>query len=120
MHFRYVEWDERFRRNKGKDPFNQLFDIFQQLLNISSGDAEQALQWLTELDNMYNLTKDMDDYDLGDFIQELEERGYIENGEDDEGGSTIYITRKTEKSLRQQALEDIFRDLNKGTTGEHK
>ena len=120
MHFRYVEWDERFRRNKDKDPFNQLFDLFQQLLNISSGDAEQALQWLTELDNMYNLTKDMDDYDLGDFIQELEERGYIENGEDDEGGSTIYITRKTEKSLRQQALEDIFRDLNKGTSGEHK
>lgn len=117
MHFRYLKWDERFARNKGKSPFDQLWDMFQQLLMISSGDVSQALQWLTQLDEEYGLSDQMDDYGIGDFIDELEERGYIKYDDDK---AQVIITRKTERSLRESSLEEIFRNLNKGGEGYHK
>jgi uncharacterized protein with von Willebrand factor type A (vWA) domain len=54
---------------------------------------------------------------LGAFVDEMKERGYIR--EDDEQ-QQIVITRKTERSLRQRSLEEIFKDLKKGSAGGHK
>ena len=118
MHFKYQKWDERFAKGLGKSPFDTLWEIFQELLTIASGDVAQALRWLTELDKEYGMTDQFDDgYGLGDFVEELEERGYIR--QDDEQNILI-ITRKTERSLRQRSLEEIFRDLQKGGLGGHK
>lgn len=118
MHFRYFEWDERFAKSSGKNPFDTLWDLFQQLLTISSGDVSQALKWLTELDNEYDITAQFDEgYSVGDFIDDLKDRGYIDQ---DGNSGNLVMTRKTERSLRRKSLEEIFKNLEKGGIGSHK
>ncbi|MCW3464730.1 vWA domain-containing protein [Chitinophaga nivalis] len=97
-----------------KPPFQKLLDLFTQLLTYTSGDVSEALQWLTQLDKEYNLTGK--DYGIGDFIQELKEKGYIR--ENEESGN-IEITSKTEQTIRKNALEEIFGRLKKTTSGNH-
>ncbi len=118
MDFRYFEWDERYNPHKGKSSFETLWDLFQQLLTIASGEVNQALKWLADLDKQYKITDQFDDdYGLGDFIEEMMKRGYIENNDDN---TQVVITKKTERSLRKKSLEDIFKSLNKGGFGGHK
>lgn len=117
MHFKYQQWSDRFANNQGKSPFDALWDTFQELLTIASGDVSQALKWLTELDKEYGLTDNFDDYGIGDFMDELKERGYIEQ---DEQQQAYVITRKTERSLRKRSLEQIFKNLEKGSAGGHQ
>ncbi|MDZ7772105.1 MAG: VWA domain-containing protein [Balneolaceae bacterium] len=117
MHFKYQEWDERFARIDGSNPFDSLWELFQELLTIASGDVAQAMRWLTQLDEDYNITEEFEDYALGDFIEELENRGYIRP---DQNEQVMVITRKTERALRQRSLEEIFRNLDKGAAGGHQ
>ena len=86
--------------------FEQLLNLFMQLLTYTSGDVSEALQWLNELDKKYELTND--DYGMGDFIEDLKEKGYIEK---DEKNETIKITPKTEQGIRKKSLEEIFGKL---------
>lgn len=97
-------------------PFDRLFDIFKQLLTYTSGDVGEALSWLTELDKEYKLTDQ--NYGIGDFINDLRQRGYIRDN--DEGNGGFDITPKTEQSIRQAALEKIFGKLKRGKNGNHK
>lgn len=116
MHFRYLKWDERYSKDAKEPAFQRLFDLFQQLLTIASGDVSQALKWLTDLDKQYGLTSD-DDYSMGDFIQELQDKNYIKF----DGDESLFVpTAKTERSLRQRSLEEIFKGLRKGPQGAHK
>lgn len=96
-------------------PFERLFDLFKQLLTYTSGDFDEAISWLTELDREYKLTTP--EYGIGDFIQELKDRGYIK--EQNPGEGDFLITAKTEQAIRQQALEKIFGKLKKGKKGNH-
>ena len=98
----------------GKSPFEQLLDIFMQILTHTSGDVGEAMQWMNELDKQYNLTKD--DYGMGDFYEDLKEKGYI--GEKGENGE-IKITPKTEQGIRKKSLEEIFGKLKKTKQGNH-
>jgi Ca-activated chloride channel family protein len=116
MRFLYQEWSERFGNNPDKSSFDKLFDLFKQLLYISSGDVAQALRWLTELDKEYNITKDSE-YGMADFIKDLEDQGYINY---DEEAVKVVITKKTERHLRTNALDEIFKNLKKGNIGGHK
>jgi Ca-activated chloride channel family protein len=100
---------------EGKPPFEQLFELFKELLTHTSGDVEEALDWLKELDQEYKLTTE--DYSLDDFVNELKERGYLREKGD---GSGFGITAKTEKAIREQALEHIFGKLKKGSGGQHR
>lgn len=95
--------------------FDRLFKIFQELMLYTSGDVTEALAWLNELDREYKLTTD--DYGMGDFLRELEERGYIRREADGDGN--MGPTRKLEISIRQKSLDDIFGDLKKAKSGKH-
>jgi len=118
MNFKYTQWDNRFGSKNKSVPFDTLWNLFQELLTISSADVAQALRWLTELDKEYRVTDQFDqDYSIGDFMEDLKDRGYIENDDDQK---QIIITRKTERSLRQKSLEEIFKNLEKGGLGSHK
>jgi len=118
MHFKYQNWDERFARAQGKSPFDTLWDLFQELLTIAGGEVSQALRWLTELDDEYGITDQFEDgYGIGDFVEEMKERGYIR---EDDQQQVLIITKKTERSLRQRSLEEIFRNLKKGSIGGHQ
>ena len=56
---------------QGKTKFQQLLDVFMQLLTYTSGDVSEALQWLNQLDREYYMTDE--EYGIGDFIDELRE-----------------------------------------------
>lgn len=117
MHFQYSEWSEQFNSKK-QSPFDTLFNLFQELLSISGGDVSQALRWLNQIDEEYRITDQFDEgYGLGDFIQELQERGYIKPDKDQ---NMMVPTSKAGKSIRKKALEEIFSQLKKGDFGGHK
>lgn len=114
MQFRYVEWVEG-QHGAASSAFDRLLDVFQQLLRYTAGDAAEALNWLTQLDRQHGLTDDS--MGIGDFIEELKRRGYLEENAADGG---IRITARTEGSLRQRSLEEIFGKLRRGGRGGHK
>lgn len=96
--------------------FDRLLDLFTQMLTYTSGDVNEALSWLTELDKEHNLTSE--DYGMGDFIEELKNKGFIKDGNGK--GGRMQITAKTERAIRQKSLEEIFGKLKKGNSGNHK
>lgn len=98
-----------------KSKFEQLLDLFTQLLTYTSGDVTEAMDWLNQLDRKFQLTND--EYGMGDFIEELKEKGYL-----DENSVTgqFNITSKTEQTIRKQSLEEIFGKLKKTKQGNHQ
>ncbi len=98
-----------------KSKFEQLLDLFLQLLTYTNGDFNEAMQWLNELDKEYKLTDDK--YGIGDFLEDLKSKGYID--EDPQNG-TIKISPKTEQGIRKKSLEEIFGKLKKTKQGNHQ
>ncbi len=95
--------------------FEKLLKLFKELLVHTSGDVSEALSWLTELDKQYKLTNE--DYGMADFIQELIDKGLIQNPKDGDGG--FRPSKKMEIALRQKALEDVFGQIKKSGRGNH-
>lgn len=95
--------------------FDNLLNVFLQLLLITAGDASEALHWLNNLDNKYGLTTD--EYGMGDFIEDLKREGYIT---DENPDGKFEITAKSEQKIRKSALEEIFGKLKKGSRGDHR
>ncbi len=124
----------RFTNYEAPDqtPFEKLFEIFQELVTHTSGDVEEALDWLRELDKEYELTDD--DYTIDDFIEDLKSKGYIreefdvdgpqggegEEGDENGGGGSLSVTAKLERMLRQRALDQIFGKIKRSGSGNHK
>jgi len=112
----------RFENYKApnQSPFDKLFEIFKELITHTSGDVDEALDWLAQLDDKYELTTP--DYTLDDFIEDLKKKGYLreEIDSDKEGGNGLKITAKTERAIRQKALDQIFGDLKRSRRGNHK
>lgn len=105
----------RYHENQnGKSRFEKMLDIFLQLLVYTNGDFNEALNWMNHLDKEYNLTDD--EYGMGDFIEELKEKGYIN---EDPANGGIFITSKSEQSIRKRSLEEVFGKLKKSKTGSH-
>ncbi|HXH19960.1 MAG TPA: hypothetical protein VNJ07_12855, partial [Chitinophagales bacterium] len=98
---------------QGQSTFDKLLKLFNELLVYTSGDVDEALRWLNELDKEYKLTND--DYGMGDFIEDLKKQGYIKENE----RGVFVITAKTEQIIRQSALEEIFGKLRKTRKGNH-
>jgi Ca-activated chloride channel family protein len=115
MRLRYTEWDPE-RHGSQKPLFEELFDLFQDLLEHTAGDAEEALDWLRQLDDEHDLTEGSDKT-IEDFIDELKKRGYL--SEDEETGE-VEITAQTERALRRSALDEIFSELRKHGQGDHR
>ena len=99
---------------EGMSPFERLLSVFQDLLLYTSGDVAEALSWLTELDKEYNLTTS--DYGMADFIQDLIDKGYIRQDDEERG---FRPARKMEIALRRRALDDIFGAVQKSKKGNH-
>ena len=99
-------------------PFDKLFEIFTELITHTSGDFDEAIDWLRELDKEYKLTDK--NYTIDDFIEDLKKKGYIRDEVKPDGSAGLKITSKTEQSIRQQALKQIFGNLKKSGSGNHK
>jgi len=104
--------------------FDRVFDIFKELLTHTSGDIEEAFNWLDSLDKEYNIFRD--EYTLQDFEEDLKKRGYIKEEIDLEGGNSgkgkgkNVLTAKLESALREYALDQIFGKLKKSGIGNHR
>jgi Ca-activated chloride channel family protein len=102
-----------------QSPFEKLFDVFKELITHTSGDFDEAIDWLRELDKEYKLTTA--EYTIDDFIEDLKKKGYIREDMDPDGKSGgMAITAKTERAIRQQALDQIFGNIKRSGQGNHK
>jgi Ca-activated chloride channel homolog len=109
--FQFLKFDPN---RDGRTKFQQLLDIFMELLTYTNGDAAEALNWLTQLDKQYELTSE--DYGLGDFIEDLKQNGYLDENRAD---GSFKISAKTEQGIRKKSLEEIFGKLKKTKAGDH-
>lgn len=104
--------------------FDRVFDVFKDLLTHTSGDIEEAFDWLDMLDKEYDIFTD--EYSLADFEEDLRKRGYIKKEDDSEDGNTgtgkgkNILTAKLEAALREYALDQIFGKLKKSGIGNHR
>ena len=104
--------------------FDRVFGIFKELLTHTSGDIEEAFNWMETLDKEYDIFTD--EYSLADFEEDLKKRGYIKEDIDpDEGNSgkgkgKNILTAKLESALREFALDQIFGKLKKSGIGNHR
>ena len=106
-------------QKKVQTPFERLFEIFKELITHTSGDFDEAIEWLRELDKEYKLTDE--NYTIDDFIEDLLKKSYIkQNNQKGGNGEGLSLTPKTEKLLREHALKQIFGKLKKSKTGNHK
>lgn len=114
---RFTEYKEQ---GEGKTPFEKLLDLFLELLVHTSGDVDEALDWMRQLDQEYNLTDDQ--YSMEDFIAELKRKGFIDGdkGNGKGGSGNGGMTGKTEQIIRQRSLEQVFGKMKKGGRGNHK
>ena len=100
--------------DSSSNEFEKLLKLFMQLILLTSGDVSEALNWMNQLDRQYNLTNG--EYGMGDFIDDLKRKNYIE---ENETGSVLQLTPKSEQSIRRQSLEEIFSKLRKSVRGNH-
>ena len=109
-----------FRQAQSADqsPFEKLFEVFKELITHTSGDFDEAIDWLRELDQEYQLTDE--NYTIDDFIEDLLNKGFIKPEIKPDGSErSMGITAKTEKLLREHALKQIFGKLRKSGLGNH-
>jgi len=98
--------------------FDKLFDVFSELITHTSGDVDEAIDWLKILDKEYSLTTD--EYTMDDFIEDLKKKGYLREEIQPDGKGQLAITAKTERVLRKNAMDQIFGNIRKSGTGNHK
>ena len=104
---------------KVQTPFERLFEIFKELITHTSGDFDEAIDWLRELDKEYKLTDE--DYTIDDFVDDLLKRSFIQSKTGTGGkNDRMQLTAKTEKLLREHALKQIFGKLKRSGSGNHK
>jgi len=99
--------------------FEKLFDIFKELIVHTSGDFDEAISWLRQLDKEYKVTTP--EYTIEDFIEDLKKKRYLRDEGDKKGGpGGTAITAKMERVIRQSALEQVFGNFKRGSAGNHK
>ena len=111
---------------KDVSDFDRVFGVFKELLTHTSGDIEEAFEWLNTLDQEYNIFNE--NYSLEDFEEDLKNRGYIKEEIDPEqlnsgngkGKGRNILTAKLESALRDYALNQIFGKLKKSGLGNHR
>ncbi len=109
--------------DKAISNFDRVFDTFKELLMHTSGDLDEAFEWLNQLDKEYNIFND--EYTLQDFEEDLKKRGFIKEDIDPEktgksGKGKNILTAKLESALRKYALDQIFGKLKRSGAGNHQ
>ena len=112
-------WSFSLFKEKNITPFEKLFEIFKELITYTSGDFDEAIDWLRQLDKEYLLTDE--NYTIDDFIEDLLQKGFINAEISSDGDKTLNkISAKMEKALRKFALKKIFGKIRKSRSGNHK
>ena len=91
----------------------ELMSLFSYLLLQTSGDVEEAIEWLRNIAKEYGIFDET--MSLEDLIEKLKEMGIIEEVDD-----VKTLTTKGVQRIRQDALKEIFTSLKKGGAGTHE
>ncbi len=106
----YSKWTKESLTDEQR--LEKLFSLFSYILIQTNGDIQEALDWLSQLDERYHFFDRSFSYQ--DFIDQLKEKGYIEENEG------MYILKsKGEMRIRQDAFKEIFGTLKRSTDGLH-
>ena len=97
-----------------KSLFEELFKLFQELIQITGGDVSESISWMTEIDKQYHLTNP--DYGIADFIKDLEEKGFLKRNKPN---APLTPSSKMDASLRQSAFNFLFGKIRKNKSGRH-
>jgi Ca-activated chloride channel family protein len=100
-----------------RTPFERLLELFTEVVTHTSGDVEEAMDWMRTLDEQHGLTEP--DYTLDDFYEDLKAKGFLREATGPgEGG--VRLGSRGEQHMRKRALDQIFGNLKKGTQGRHR
>jgi len=111
MRFRYSQWTPESATDEQR--LQQLVSLFSYLVVQTSGDVQEALEWLKQLAQEYGLFDE--NMTMDDLIDKLREMGIIEDVTDG-----LTLTTKGIQRIRQDALREIFTSLKKAPTGAHE
>ncbi|MBI3587161.1 MAG: VWA domain-containing protein [Ignavibacteriales bacterium] len=111
MRFRYTQWTPQSMTDQQR--LQSLMSLFSYLLIQSSGNVEEALDWLRQIAEQYGLFDPS--MSIEDLINKLKEQGIIEDAKD-----VFVLTTKGVQRIRQDALNQIFTSLKKAPEGNHE
>jgi Ca-activated chloride channel family protein len=111
MRFRYSKWTPQSQTDEQK--LQQMLSLFSYLVVQTSGDVQEALEWLRQLAEEYGLFDE--NMTMDDLIDKLREMGIIEDIND-----VPTLTTKGIQRIRQDALKEIFTSLKKSPNGAHE
>lgn len=111
MRFRYSQWTPESQTDEQR--MQQLLSLFSYLVVQTSGDVQEALDWLKQIAEEYGLFDE--NMTMDDLIDKLREMGIIEDAE-----AGLNLTTKGIQRIRQEALREIFTSLKKSPGGSHE
>ena len=111
MRFLYTKWTPQSQTDEQR--LQGLMQLFSHFLVQTSGDVEEAMEWLRQLAEEYGIFDE--NLSMEDLVQKLKEMGIIE-----EVNNTPVLTTKGVQKIRQDALREIFSSLKKTPMGSHE
>ncbi len=111
MKYRYSKWTDESLTDEQR--LESLTSLFSYLLLQTSGDVEEAMEWLRQLAEEHGIFDES--LSMDDLIARLKEKGIIE-----EVNNAPVLTTKGVQRIRQDALREIFTSLRKGGIGTHE
>ena len=112
MHFRYREYDPS--DDSRRRMIEQLKRLYSELLLRAAGDAEQALEWVQQVADRYDLWPE--GMTLEDLKKLLQKDRVIQTAPD----GKVSMSAGGERALRQESLERVFTGLGKDGAGDHQ
>jgi len=98
-----------------RTPFEKLLPLFLEMLTHTSGDVEEALDWMDEVNKEHGFYTEQ--YGRKEFEADLRKKGII--GDRPTKGGKTPLTGKAEKFIRERALDQVFGKLKKSDRGDH-
>jgi Ca-activated chloride channel family protein len=92
----------------------QLESVFRDLLLRTSGDVEEALDWLERIGRHHGI------FDQRLTMEEFREHLLGGRTVAPDGGGTLRLTPKGEQALRHDSFDAVFGSLEAGPAGEHR
>lgn len=111
MRYRYSRWTPESQTDEQR--LQSLMSLFSYLVVKTSGDVEEALEWLRQLAQQHGIFDE--DLTMEELIEKMKELGIIE-----EVKGIKSLTTKGIQKIRQDALRHIFSSLKKAPGGNHE
>lgn len=110
-----VKFTAKDLSNDHRTVFEKLLEIFLEIMVHTSGDVEEAFEWLEQIDKEHKITTK--DYTLEDFKRDLEKLMLLVPSKDQKG---LVLGAKAEQLIRQKSLEQVFGNLQRDVRGNHQ